>query len=352
MQSKVLVISLGGTISMRSSSGALHPALGASELVAAQDGAMADPALQFETIATLPSASLTDEVLARCMQRARAAVAAGVAGVVVAMGTDTLEQGAFLFDLVWDLQAPLVVTGAMRGSDARGADGPANLHDSIQVAGSPEATGRGVLVVMNEEIHAAAEVSKGHTLAIGAFRSANGGPVGRMMEARPVFSSDYRRVPPSDGFAEHPGLPQRPEVGVVACSMGTAGAWIRTLPDSGMQGLVLCAFGVGHVPETWLPHLRELCGRMPVVYATSVASGPVLTSTYGFAGSERSLVEMGAIPSGFLSAQKAQVLLSFLLALGLDETAMRQEFSVRGRYASPDVFRSDGRYSGRVNDVR
>jgi L-asparaginase len=340
-QDKVLVISLGGTISMRVADGALHPALGASELVDGRDSAGADATVSFETLATLPGASLTDDIVVSCAQRARAAVADGFAGVVVATGTDTLEQVAYFFDLVWDLSAPLVVTGAMRGSDARGAEGPANLHDAILVAKAHDAMARGVLVVLNEEIHAAAEVSKGHTLATHAFGSRNFGPIGRMVESRPVFFCDYRRIPPGEAFAGClDALAARPSVAIVACSPGANGAWIEGLSASGIDGLVVCAFGVGHVPETWVPALRTLSLRMPIVYASSVASGPVVTSTYGFTGSERSLIELGAIPSGFLSPQKAQVLLSCLLALGLDALAMKREFGMRGRWIPSDDFRA------------
>lgn len=351
MQSEVLVISLGGTISMDSSSGTLRPAPGARELKVAW-GTEGDLAPRFETIAMLPSASLTDEILVRCLERARKAVADGMAGVVVTTGTDTLEQCAYLFDLVWDLSAPLVVTGAMRGSDARGADGPANLRDATLVARSPDSVGRGVLVVMNDEIHAAAEVSKTHTLATDAFRSRNCGPVGRLVESRPVFFCDYRRIPPGEGFAgSFTGRVNRPAVGIVDCAMGTDGAWIEALSGSGIHGLVFCAFGAGHVPGAWMPHLRVLCGKMPVVYASSVASGPVITSTYGFEGSERSLLELGAIPAGFLSPQKAQVLLSLLLAIGLDVPGIRREFGVRGRLVPSDALVSGGRHSGSVDDV-
>jgi L-asparaginase len=334
MHNEVLVISLGGTISMRQSSGALQPALGAHEIVDGWGHEGHDAALRFETVATIPGASLTDRTLVQCMQHARQAVGEGAAGVVVATGTDTLEQCAYLFDLFWDLQAPLVVTGAMRGSDDPGADGPGNLRDAVLVARAAESRERGVLVVMNDEIHAAAEVSKTHTLATDAFRSVNCGPIGRLVESRPVFFCDYRRVPPSQGFTAGLASLERPAVALVECVMGTDGAWIERLAG-GVDGMVLCGFGVGHVPAAWIPHLRALCGKMPVVYASGVAAGPVVTSMYGFEGSERSLVGLGAIPAGFLSPRKAQVLLSLLLALGLDESGVRREFGLRGRLASP-----------------
>src|SRR5215217_608995 len=153
------------------------PALSAADLLRAVPGLDDVGDLAATTLRTEPGAWLTpaDVVEVAAWARDRAAD-----GIVVVQGTDTIEETAYLLDLLWDRPEPLVVTGAMRPPAAAGADGPANLLAAAVVAAAPASRDRGALVVVNDEVHAAARVRKTDTVAMHAFGSGAFGPVGRV----------------------------------------------------------------------------------------------------------------------------------------------------------------------------
>ncbi|GDY30493.1 asparaginase [Gandjariella thermophila] len=184
---RVVVFGLGGTIAMTASdAGGVVPALSADELVAAVPGlAETGIAVEVEDFRRVPGASLSFDDIAALSSAVRGRLAGGVDGVVVTQGTDTIEETAYLLDLGHGAVQPVVVTGAMRNPTLAGADGPANLLAAVQVAASRQARGLGVLVVFGDEIHAASRVSKAHTTNPATFRSANGGPLGYVVEGEP-----------------------------------------------------------------------------------------------------------------------------------------------------------------------
>ena len=153
-----------------------RPALDAAALVAAVPDIAARADVRAHAVRSVPGASLRFDDLLDVLAAARSEVDAGAAGIVVTQGTDTIEESAYFLDLIWDRAEPLVVTGAMRHPEQAGADGPANLLASVVVATSAPARGRGVLVVLNDEIHAARQVRKTDSNALDAFTSA---PFGR-----------------------------------------------------------------------------------------------------------------------------------------------------------------------------
>ena len=152
--------------------------------------------IEAESAARLPSPSL-DARASWWTLRARieAAFAAGIDGAVVIQGTDTIEESAFLLDVLVGGDRPVVMTGAMRGADAPGADGPANLLAAARVAVSDAARGSGTLAVLNYDIHAARFVQKTHTTLPSAFASPLVGPIGAVAEGRPRIYARVDRLP-------------------------------------------------------------------------------------------------------------------------------------------------------------
>jgi L-asparaginase len=234
----------------------------------------------------------------------------GSVGVVVTQGTDTLEECAFALDLLVDSDLPIVVTGAMQNPAQPGSDGPANLVAAVQVAISKEARGLGVLVVMNDEIHAARFVRKTHTTSRATFQSPTIGPVGWVNEGRvriPFRISPLEKI--HHGTAIHV-----PKVAIVTMSLGGDDAQLKQIEAMGYRAVVIEGFGGGHVPSALVPTIEDLATRIPVVLTSRTGSGEILISTYGFAGSEMDLLARGVISAGALDGLKARVLLTLVLS--------------------------------------
>jgi L-asparaginase len=321
---RILVIGLGGTITMtRDASGTISPALSAADLVRAVPGIERIASIETASPLALPGASLSiDDVLgvAALVDDRREG---GVDGAIVIQGTDTIEETAFLLDLVVRSERPVVVTGAMRGAQAAGADGPANILASVAVAASPQMRGLGTVVVLNDEIHAARFVQKSHTALPSAFASPAAGPLGHVIEGTPRL-----RVEPAKRI--RPALELRAgdaPVALVRMGLGDDGRLLRQVPTLGYRGVVIEGMGAGHVPASIAPIVSDLVHATPVVLASRVHAGPVFTSTYGFAGSETDLLRRGAVAAGDLSGLKARLLLSLLLRSGADRATIEQAFS-------------------------
>jgi L-asparaginase len=323
----VHVLFTGGTISMRRDpvTGAALPALSGREIVARVPRLRGEARLRLEDLARLPGPHVTPAWMWRLRGRVEALLAdPGVAGVVVTHGTDTLEETAYLLDLTVASPKPVVLTGAMRTFSDPGWDGPANLTAAVRTAAHPDARGRGALVVVGEEIHAAARVRKWHTQRLDAFRSGLG-PVGVLDRGRPRF-----HAPPARGTVLRP----RRLVTAVDLHVLAAGSDDRLLRASlagGARGLVLEGTGAGNVPPGVLPGLRKaLRDRVPVVVVSRCAEGRV-APLYGFEGGGQRLAAMGAILAGELGGPKARVLLMVALGLTSDPAAIRALFDQSSR---------------------
>jgi L-asparaginase len=326
---QVSVVSLGGTIAtVPAVDGRAGAVIGLSpqDLVAAVPQlAQAGVGLDLVDLRRLPGASVTVDDVRAAAETARSAVAAGAAGVVVTQGTDTIEETAFLLDLLWTDEAPIVVTGAMRYPGLAGADGPANLLSAVRVAASVPARGLGCLVVMSDEIHAARWVRKAHSVSPGAFASPAAGPVGSVVEGEPHV---WWRRP--GRLARHNTVDSGLRVALVTVCLDDDGGLLRGIDDR-YAGAVVAGFGAGHVPDTMAGPLEQLAARMPVVLASRIGVGPVLHATYGFPGSESDLQRKGLIGAGFLDAYKARILLQVLLSAGADRDEIAATFRTAGR---------------------
>ena len=292
---------------MPSASEGIVPTLSGADLVRAVPGLDRIARISVETPFLVPGASLEFEHLRRVSQRIAQVIAAGAAGVVVVQGTDTIDETAFLLDLAHDAEAPLVVTGAKRGADAPGADGPANLKAAVTVAAAATARGLGTLVVLNDEIHSARLVEKTHKALPSAFSSPSAGPLGAVIEDEVSLVLKLARLP-SLGV-----MPEMARVAIVKLGLGDDGALVKAAVECGYDGIVIEGMGAGHIPAAVLPSVEAVGDRVPLVLASRVAAGPVFRRTYGFAGSEQDLLARGLIPAGILSATKARLLLGFLL---------------------------------------
>lgn len=318
----VLVLTLGGTIAMTRTTEAsgVTPTLTGSDIVGAVPGLRGTAQVTVKDFRQMPGASLTAADIVSLVERLSQADREGVDGVVVTQGTDTLEETSYLADLYYQGNMPVVFTGAMRNAASAGADGPANILAAVQTAGCAEARGAGVLVVLGDEIHAARDVRKMHTTSPRAFESPDTGPLGRVVEGAARFHRSLKPIAPLP-------LPvgALPQVEIVTACLGSSGMLLKDIENE-IAGLVVAAFGVGHVPEGWCSRLEVLADAMPVVLASRIGTGPVLTSTYAFPGSESDLLARGLISAGTLDPYKARLLLAALLAAGTSRTEIAKAF--------------------------
>ncbi|MGC4756386.1 asparaginase [Micromonospora trifolii] len=320
----IALITLGGTIAMggvdAGRPGVVTRLTGADLTAAVPGLAQLGVPVDVRDTHAVPSAHLTGRQLLAVVDEASRAVSGGATGVVVTQGTDTLEETAFLADLVWPHAAPLVFTGAMRNPTLAGADGPANLLAALRVAAAPAARDLGVLVAVNDEVHAARWLRKTHSTSTSTFASPNTGPLGQVIEGEVrVLTRPVRHEPlaPVD-----PDRLDTTRVALYVVTMDDDGLLLNDL-DHTNHALVVAAFGVGHVPATLAPALGNLAERIPVVLTSRSGAGSVLRHTYGAVGSETDLQRRGLLNGGLLDPYKARVLLRLLLAAGAgrDEVA-------------------------------
>ena len=319
----IAVATLGGTISMApaAGSGGAVPRLGAADLLGDLGELPMD--VLAETLAGVGSASLDFATLLRCREWG---LRQDADGFVVVQGTDTLEETAYFLDLCWPSEVPVVVTGAMRHAGLLSPDGPANLRNALTVAADPRSRGRGALVTLNDDVHAARWVRKAHSSHLEAFSSAPAGPLGMVVEQAVHWFHPSPPRPPALAGTDFSGL-----VPVVEAGLDDSGTVLsHAASQPGVRGVVVAATGAGHVSSATADVVSRLVPSLPVVVASRTGAGPTLRSTYGFHGSESSLIAMGATTAGWLDARKARILLRSLLASGADRETIEREFRSRG----------------------
>lgn len=307
---KLAVAALGGTVSMqaRKAGEGVVPTVTGETLLNSIPELATVARVNVETLGLLPSASLDFEFLLSVLSWANFQIKQGAVGVVITQGTDTLEETATFFDYLWGHDQPLVLTGAMRSAAHAGADGPANLLDACRVALAENSRQRGVLVLMNGQIHSASTVRKTDSLALQAFSSPIVGPAGMLVEN----AIQYWRPPARRKVLP---LPQQTthKIALLEASLGADSLILESILELGYDGLVIAGFGAGHVCETWAEVIETIAGKIPVVIATRTGSGSTAHSTYGFKGGEMDLIRKGASMAGFLCPRKARILLWLLV---------------------------------------
>lgn len=307
----VAVGTLGGTITMTANqeSAGVSSTLGAADLIKSIPGLSAlNVRLELKTIANLASGSIQYTHLFEALAWAKQQVESGASGVVLVQGTDTLEESAFLLDLYWSYDAPLVLVGAMRSPNEAGADGPANLLSAIKVAMSEELRAYGALVVMSDEVHQARFVRKTHTTSVSAFTSPIVGPVASLLEDIQVYrraSLRWYLTAPTQIMAK---------VLLLENVLDEAVDIYHVLPQLDYQGLVLAGVGSGHVSAHVRDVLLPLINKMPVLMSSRTGSGSTTQAVYGYKGAEVDLQGLGVLMVGRLCPRKARLLLSAVLS--------------------------------------
>lgn len=322
---RVRLVATGGTISNRRGG-----RLTAGQLVSALPDLERHATVDYEQFANTSSASLT---LTQWLDLARRLNTLlrddpDLAGIVVTSGTDTLEELAWFLHLTVRDTRPVVVTGAMRTPDRTSPDGPANLLAAFRVAASADARGRGVLVVLNDEIHSARDVTKSDALRLDTFVSRSDGRLGVVDADRVVFRRriDARHTAASefDVFA----IDALPRVDVLLVYQGADGDLIRAAVDLGARGIVVAAAGAGATSGTQMDGVRYALeqGR-PVVFTTRTGAGRIAAPRAESPGVPGSIATTIRIAGEDHTPVKARVLLMLALATKLSPAEMQRVFT-------------------------
>ncbi|QBQ97577.1 asparaginase [Paraburkholderia pallida] len=320
---RVAVLATGGTIAGQADTRAANAynagAVGAQQLVQAVPGIEKLAHLSTEQVASIGSQDMNDKVWFTLARRIQEIFDRNEAdAVVITHGTDTLEETAFFLDNVLHTHKPVVLVGSMRPSTATSADGPSNLYEAVEVAASPAARGRGVMVVLNDTIQSARATTKTNTTSVQTFASPNSGPIGYVDPASVRFLAPAFQ-PDSHKYAL-PSGEQLPRVEIVYSHANMDGVQIDNAIANKAKGIVLAGVGDGNTSKAALEALQRAAKQgIVVVRATRVGSGFVNRN-----------VEVNDDTSGFvvsldLNTQKARVLTQLLIANGMTSPAQVQK---------------------------
>jgi L-asparaginase len=332
---KLILVATGGTIASLPdpATGAVRPAIAPEDLVRLT---ALETGFEIEVIevARVNGWNVTPDTMLAVVARLGERLADPcVAGAIVTHGTDTVEETAFLAELLVDSAKPVVFTAAMRTGAELGADGPRNLANAARVAGSAAAAGWGALVVMNDEVHCARWCVKTDSFRPSALSSPGYGPVGYVTPERVRITSAPER------FVLQPPLRFDAAVPIVTTYSGMPSRAIASvLEATGARGLVVQGTGAGNVPGSIEPALRETVDAgMVVAIATRVLTGGTVP-IYGGPGGGVTLRDAGVVSAGGLTAAKARLLLMVALAGGTDPARAAQLFRACVQQLAPGAF--------------
>ena len=328
---RVYVLSTGGTIAGQSASSTdlsnYKPgSILGEQLVKAvpQISEIAD--VRVEQIVNIPSHDITIAnwlTLAKRIQRIVADDPAA-AGFVITHGTNTLEETAYFLNLAIKSDKPVVMVGSMRPATAISADGPLNLLNAVRTAISPDAKGKGTLIVMNDEIGGARDTTKTNTLRVETFKAPELGLLGYVDDDKVAFYRSSTKRHSANSEFDIAALTQLPKVAVAYSYVEPEPAMIRALVAAGVKGIVFAGTGNGALSTAERDAIAEInkmpAASRPVLVRSSRVGNGRVTATAQFD-------ELGVIPADTLNPQKARILLMLALTKTTDAKELRRIFS-------------------------
>jgi L-asparaginase len=265
-----------------------------------------------EQVVNIGSQDMNNEVWLKLAKRLNEVLAQrDVDAVVITHGTDTMEETGYFLSLVTRSKKPVVMVGSMRPATGTSADGPANIYNAVSVAAHPKAGGRGVMVLLNDEIHYAREATKTNTTQLDTFKSPNRGKAGMTNAGRAYFYDALATKHTSASAFSVDGLSELPRVEVVYAYANVGRDFIDHCVAIGCKGIVLAGVGDGNATQTAVAGLQDAIKKGVAVVRSSRTNSGITDRNV-----ELNDDEMGSIASMELNPQKARV----LLMLGLTKT--------------------------------
>jgi L-asparaginase len=323
---RIVILATGGTIAgaqpKEGEPGYRAGTVSIPSLVNAAAGLAKLASISGEQIANIGSQDMSDFVWLKLVRRARELLASpDVDGIVVTHGTDTLEETGFFLSLVLRSEKPVVLVGSMRPATSLSPDGPLNLYNAVAVAADAASRGRGVLVVVNDEVHLARAIQKSNTTAVQTFISPNRGKLGEAYYGKVIYFSAPAPLHTMTTAFSLDGINALPRVDIVYGHEGADDTFVKAAVAAGAKGIVLAGVGDGNATKEMIAALAEAAKRgVAVVRSTRVGSGIV-----------RRNIELDDDALGFVAAfelnpQKARILLRMALTQTRDVREIQRLF--------------------------
>ena len=318
---EILLVGTGGTIA-EVSRGGKAIMLTAGELVTSVDSISSIASVRAIDFMRVPSPAIQFADLLNISRTIRGEMEKRRPdGVIVTMGTDTLEENAYFLDLSVDIDVPFVITGSMRSRIDPGSDTDYNLESAVRAACSDSLKDLGAVVVMNGEIHHSRYVSKTNTGSVAAFQSPGFGPLGVISGKNVMLNNRVvsRQHVAADRVDDR--------VDLVRCCVGLDGSSIDAAVKMGTRGIVIEGFGGGDVTLSMVPAIRDALSRdVAVVLVSRCISGPIVQPALDFDGSPSSLAKDGVILANNTSGVKARIKLTLALGAGMKGETLKKFF--------------------------
>ncbi len=322
----IVILATGGTIAGAAATGTqagyTSGQLGIDTMINGVPGIKDLANLKGEQISNVGSQDMSFDIMMKLAKRINELTSGGnVDGIVITHGTDTMEETAYFLNLTAKTDKPVVLVGSMRPSTAVSADGPLNLYNAVAVAADPRAQGRGVLIVMNDHIHAAHSLTKTSSTDVQTFMSPIRGVVGVVAYGK----ADFYNMPPwkhtSESEFDVSGVTKLPRVDIIYADADMSPDLIDDSVKDGAKGIVIAGVGNGNMNKAAV----DACARAVKQGVVVVRSSRVPTGLVG-RNVELNDDQLGFIASDELNPQKSRILLSLALLKSRSPSDIQQLF--------------------------
>jgi L-asparaginase len=307
---KILVVFTGGTFSMMidEKTGGAVPRYSGNELLGMMPEVRSLAEIECFDFGKYPGPHVTPLLMLDLSKKINAKLQVGkYDGVIVTHGTDTLEETAYFLDLTIKTEIPIVVIGSMKNSSEPDWDGPKNLIDALHICLNENSKGLGVLVCLNGEINAASEVTKIYSDSVESFKSLDFGTLGFVQKGRAIFN----RLPRHLETIQTEKI--NANVDLLTVYAGMDEKFFKFSADSGVDGIVVEALGIGNVPPPAYEGIKYAVEkRIPVILTSRCPAGET-DYIYSYPGAGKHLHNLGVIFSDYLNGQKARIKLMIVL---------------------------------------
>ena len=323
---KVVIIATGGTIAgaaaAATDAGYKSGAVGVDILIEAVPQLKDIAEVTGEQVASIGSQDMNDEVWLKLAKTVNETLAkSDVSGVAITHGTDTMEETSYFLDLVVKSDKPVVLTGSMRPSTAMSADGPLNIYNAVAIAADPAARGRGVLVTVDDDIHAAHDLVKTHTTDVGTMRSGEAGLVGATLFGKNTWYRSPTNIHTTKSEFSVAGVTALPRVDIIYAHANMSPDIIESAVEHGAKGLVIAGVGDGNMTTPAADAMKAAAAKGVVVVRSSRTNGGIIRRNI-----ELSDDNLGTVASMELNPGKARVLLQLALLKTKDPKVIQGYF--------------------------